>query len=200
MRNPKKVSVNFIKSGVMPGDYPLPNRPELAIAGRSNAGKSSFINTIAKTAIARISQEPGKTRTLNFFDVGEHYRIVDMPGYGFAARAGQEQTSWQEMVETYLRIRQNLVGLILLIDSRRDWTEDEEMLMHFSQKQNLPVAIGLTKADQLKPQEMKNKLQTMKKAAKTEMVWATSSRTGDGIKELEQYVFNNWVLKKGEQT
>jgi GTP-binding protein len=193
MRNPKKVSVNFLKSGVMPGDYPLPNRPEIAIAGRSNAGKSSFINSIAKTAIARISQEPGKTRTLNFFDVGEHYRIVDMPGYGFAARGGDEQTSWEDMVETYLNERENLVGLILLIDSRREWTSDEEMLIRFSQKQDLPVAIGMTKADQVKTQELKNKIQAMKKSAKTDLVWATSSRTGDGIPELERYVFDNWV-------
>jgi GTP-binding protein len=187
--------VDYLKTAVYPKDYPKADRPEIAIAGRSNAGKSSFINGLSKSQVAKTSQEPGKTRTLNFYNVGEFYRLVDMPGYGFAARARGEQEMWQEMVETYLEERVNLVGLMILLDIRRDWAADEEMIVRFCQRRNIPVVIVLSKADQMKTNEKINKIALIKKASQQEQVWPTSSLKKEGIEEVEKYVFDNWVLK-----
>ena len=87
--------MHHLKSAVLPKDYPAADRPEVAIVGRSNAGKSSLLNAMAGSQLARVSQVPGKTRLLNFYDVGKNYRLVDMPGYGFAARGSDEVLGWR---------------------------------------------------------------------------------------------------------
>lgn len=112
--------VQYIKSAVFPQDYPQTKLVEIAFAGRSNAGKSSLINQISDSKIAHVSQTPGKTRLLSFFNVREKYILVDMPGYGFSKRAGDEQRTWEGMVETYIREREQLKGLILVMDIRRE--------------------------------------------------------------------------------
>ena len=89
----------FLKSAVWPKDYPEADRPEIALIGRSNAGKSSLLNALVSQKAAKVSQTPGKTRLLNFFDFGDHYRLVDMPGYGFAARSGDEILAWEKMIK-----------------------------------------------------------------------------------------------------
>lgn len=122
----------FLKSAVFPVDYPPPSRPEIIVTGRSNAGKSSFLNALAGSAIAKVSQQPGKTTLLNFFDVGQHYRLVDTPGYGYSKRSGDEQASWQQMLESYFSLRGNLVGILILMDYKRDFEEDEKMLLRFA--------------------------------------------------------------------
>src|SRR5687768_5730395 len=94
--------ITFIKSAKVPKDFPHGSKPEVAIAGRSNAGKSSLINIMARSKVAKVSSTPGKTRLLNFFDYDNKFRLVDMPGYGFSKRSGHEQHSWEEMVEAYL--------------------------------------------------------------------------------------------------
>jgi len=124
-------TIQFIKSAVLAKDYPNHNMAEVAIAGRSNAGKSSFINGLAKSKIAKVSSTPGKTRLLNFFNMEDSYVLTDMPGYGFAARSGNELREWQQMIETYLTTRENLKGLILVMDIRRSWTNDEEIMRLF---------------------------------------------------------------------
>ncbi len=124
----------FLKSAVRLDQCPQEDRPEVAFLGRSNSGKSSLINALTgRKTLAKVSSTPGKTRILNFFDFGPHYRLVEMPGYGFASRGGDEQRSWQRMIEDYLGGRQSLVGLVLIMDIRREMTEDEEMLMRYAQ-------------------------------------------------------------------
>lgn len=103
------IKIDFLRSGVNGKDFPSPDMPEVALVGRSNAGKSSFLNALAKRKVARVSSAPGKTRLLNFFSAGDHYRLVDMPGYGFAARSANEIKSWQQMIERYLEERSCLV-------------------------------------------------------------------------------------------
>src|SRR3954463_4286895 len=100
MRN--KMEISFLTSAVRPEHFPPADRPEIALVGRSNAGKSTLINLLSNRKVAKVSRVPGKTRLLNFFEAGERYRLVDMPGYGFAKRQEGERQLWREMVEAYL--------------------------------------------------------------------------------------------------
>lgn len=185
--------VKFIKSAVLPKDYPKTGKKEIAIAGRSNAGKSSFLNAIANSKIAKVSNTPGKTRLLNFFSRGDNYVLVDMPGYGFAARSGNEMREWHTMIENYLSMREELVGLVLVMDSRREWTEDEELLKAYTDSRGLPMAVVLTKSDKLTRNEINQAVARIKRAAATEAVFMTSALKNIGQEEVEEYLFENWV-------
>ena len=189
-------NIKFIKSAVLPKDYPQTGKKEIAIAGRSNAGKSSFLNALGNTKIAKVSNTPGKTRLLNFFSRGDSYVLVDMPGYGFAARSGNEMREWHTMIENYLSMREELAGLVLVMDSRRDWTEDEELLKAFTDSRGLPLAVVLTKSDKLNRNDMKKTLAKIKQDAATEAVFMTSALNNQGQEAVEDYVFENWVKKK----
>ncbi|MBS1971234.1 MAG: ribosome biogenesis GTP-binding protein YsxC [Bdellovibrionales bacterium] len=186
-------AVKFIKSAVLPQDYPKTGKKEIAIAGRSNAGKSSFLNAIARSKIAKVSNTPGKTRLLNFFSRGDSYVLVDMPGYGFAARSGDEMREWHTMIENYLSMREELAGLVLVMDSRREWTEDEELLKAYTDSRGLPMAVVLTKSDKLTRNEINQAISKMKKAAGTEAVFMTSALKNIGQEEVEEYLYENWV-------
>lgn len=175
----------------LPG-CPIGSQPEIAIVGRSNAGKSTLINGIAGSRIALTSSTPGKTRMLNFY-TAPHYRLVDMPGYGFAARSGDEQTSWQDMIEPFLGARPNLVGLIIVMDIRREWSEDEENLLKWISPRDLPAVVALTKADKMSRGESLNRMRKIQRASGVEHVIVTSSLEKRGFKELEETVFDQWV-------
>lgn len=185
--------VRFLKSAMTPDQYVSDDRPEIALAGRSNAGKSSLINAIAGEKVAKISQVPGKTNTLNFFDVGQNYRFVDMPGYGFSKRSGSEQVSWEGVVESYLIERDNLAGVVLIIDSRRKWTDDEKMLVNWLKRQGLPVALVLTKVDKLKQSERTKVKADFFKASRVEMIFLVSSQTREGVESLEESLYLEWI-------
>ncbi len=186
--------MKYLKSAVHPVDFPPPDRPEVAVAGRSNAGKSSFLNVIAKSKVAHVSQTPGKTRLLNFFDFGQHYRFVDMPGYGFAARSGDEIVDWTKMIETYLSVRENLRGLILIMDARRDWSKDEEILKKFCNKINLPICLVLTKSDKCSNKERAGFLKKIKADSQLAHVFMTSAQTLKGIETVEEFIYRDWIL------
>jgi GTP-binding protein len=186
-------AVKFIKSAVLAKDFPSTGKKEIAISGRSNAGKSSFLNSIANSKIAKVSNTPGKTRLLNFFSCGDKYVLVDMPGYGFAARSGNEIREWHTMIENYLSMRDELAGLVLVMDSRRDWTEDEELLKAFTDSRGLPLAIVLTKSDKLSKNEITNAIRKIKKDAGTDAVFMTSALKKTGHKEAETYLYENWI-------
>ena len=185
--------MKYLKSAVFPADYPPNDRAEVAVAGRSNAGKSSFLNCIAKSKVAHVSQTPGKTRLLNFFDFGKSYRFVDMPGYGFAARSGDEVVDWTNMIQTYLSTRETLKGLILLMDLRREWSDDEEILKRFCSKENIPLCILLTKADKCNAKEKNAALKTIKQEAQTSNVFLISAQENKGVEEVEEFIFREWI-------
>ncbi len=185
--------IQYIKSAVFPEDYPLTKLPEIAFAGRSNAGKSSLINEICNTKIANVSQQPGKTRLLSFFDVREKYILVDMPGYGFAKRSRDEQIGWENMVETYIKEREQLKGLILVMDIRREWTEDEEMIKMFTEGAGVPLMVALTKMDKVSKTEANKKLQNIKKNTGLSAVFQVSTIKKFGPAEIEQYLYKTWV-------
>lgn len=186
-------TIQFIKSAVLAKDYPVHNMAEVAIAGRSNAGKSSFINGLAKRIIAKVSSTPGKTRLLNFFNMEDSYVLTDMPGYGFAARSGNEQREWHQMIETYLTSRENLRGLILVMDIRRSWAEDEEIMRRFSEREGFPIVIVLMKADKLSHGAKLQAVAKMKQVTGLSAVFAASATKKEGVAEVERYIFENWI-------
>ncbi|WP_049236442.1 ribosome biogenesis GTP-binding protein YihA/YsxC [Moraxella canis] len=138
---------------------------EVAFAGRSNAGKSSAINTIThQKQLARSSKTPGRTQMINFFTVGdEQARIVDLPGYGYAAVPESMKIKWQKELEEYLVSRQSLVGLVLMTDIRHPLKYFDEQMLHWAKDGGLPVHVLLTKADKLKRGAQKAALLSTKK-------------------------------------
>lgn len=190
-----KHKMSFIKSAVKMKDFPVTKLREVAMAGRSNAGKSSLINVWAKEKVAKVSQSPGKTRLLNFFSMGESYIVVDMPGYGYASRGGDELKTWRKMIEGYLSQRPQLAGLVLLMDMARDWETDEEVLAQYMMKNDLPVVVGLTKADKFSKQDIQKAIARVKKQSRLEDVFALSAQNREGCDELEEFIFRNWIKK-----
>lgn len=188
--------LRFLTSSVNMQGCPTDLVPEVAIVGRSNAGKSSLINGIAGSRIAQVSSTPGKTRMLNFYQT-PHYRLVDMPGYGFSARSGDEQASWQQMIEPYLATRENLMGLLIVMDIRRDWSQDEEDLLNWLAPRDLPAAVIVTKADKLSRSSVLQRVTLIRKQSHLESVFATSSLKRVGFADIDDLVYKVWV--KGAQ-
>src|ERR1700761_4989493 len=133
-------------------NLPPENLNEVAFVGRSNAGKSSLVNALTgRKSLARVSQTPGATRQINFFNLGGLLMLVDLPGYGFAKRSKEEANAWQEMIFAYLRRRARLRRVLLLIDCRRGVMESDEQVMELLDKAAVSYGLVLTKGDELKP-------------------------------------------------
>ena len=135
---------------VRQSQYPIDNKPEFLLVGRSNVGKSSFINTlIERKNFARTSSKPGKTQTLNFYLVNESFYLVDVPGYGYASVSKDKQKKFGLMIEEYLKNRPNLKHVFLLIDYRHKPTEDDVLMYEFLKYYNLDITIVATKYDKI---------------------------------------------------
>lgn len=142
--------VEFVKSAVKKAHYPEYTYPEIAFAGRSNVGKSSLINTlINRKDMVKTSSRPGCTQLINFFLVNGDLSLVDLPGYGYAKVSKKIRAQWRPMMEAYLSSRENLLGLILLIDIRRDPGKEEFEMARWLTAQELPFLVVLTKTDKL---------------------------------------------------
>lgn len=140
----------FLKSAANPKDFPSDTGREVAFVGRSNSGKSTAINLIAGVRkLARVSKTPGRTQLVNFFEVGPDRRLVDLPGYGFARVTPQTKDRWRVLLETYLRSRRSLAGLMLTVDIRRGLSPLDVQLLSWLEPLELPVGLLLTKADKL---------------------------------------------------
>lgn len=143
-------SVDLIISAVRRSQYPTDNKSEFLLVGRSNVGKSSFINTVLnRKSIARISSTPGKTQTINFYLVNEEFYIVDAPGYGFAKLGKEQQKKFGLMMEEYLTERPNLKQVFMLVDFRHKPSKDDVMMYNFLKHYKIPVTIVATKSDKV---------------------------------------------------
>lgn len=144
----------FIKSATKLHECPEHKAIEIALVGRSNAGKSALINALAKQKnLARVSQKPGKTEWLNFYQLEENLMLVDTPGYGYAAKGAEMRKSWTPMISSYLEKRKELKGVILVMDAIRNWSDDEGHLVDWMNQCGRPVLLILTKIDRLNQSE-----------------------------------------------
>ena len=141
----------FIKSANAVDQFPADTGVEVAVAGRSNAGKSSAINVIVnRRQFARTSKTPGRTKLVNFFSLREDQRLVDLPGYGFARVSDAKRRHWGELLSEYFQVRRSLNGLLLIVDIRRRLTDYDRQMVSFAEDVELPIHVLLTKADKLK--------------------------------------------------
>ncbi len=175
---------------------------EVAFAGRSNAGKSSAINTLTENKrMARTSKTPGRTQLINFFTLTPSQRLVDLPGYGFAKVPIEVKEKWQRHLEDYLRQRQSLCGLILLMDCRHPLQEFDRMMLNWAESSDMPVHILLTKADKLKKGPASASLHTVRKelaAMELVSVQLFSALKRTGLEQL-QTTLNDWLTAEPEQ-
>ena len=171
----------FLASSASVDDLPPPGPPEIAFAGRSNVGKSSAINTIAgRKRLAFTSKTPGRTQTINFFDLGEHARLVDLPGYGYAKVPQALRAQWSTLVGGYISSRESLAGVVLVMDARHPLTDLDVQLIHFLGEVRL-LAL-LSKADKLSRRDQAQALASVK-ASLTAEVRLFSSLTRQGVEE-----------------
>ena len=184
--------VEFLLSAPQLKFLPEPTVPEIAFAGRSNVGKSSLLNALTgRKKIARASVTPGRTQELNFFEVGEPtlFRLVDMPGYGFAKAPVKVVEKWKNLVKTYLRGRQVLVRNLVLVDSRHGLKDVDREMMKMLDEAAVGYRVVLTKADKIKASELARTVEAVEAEAKKHVaaypqIHVTSSEKGMGIGEL----------------
>ena len=191
--------VEFLLSAPQLKFLPEPTVPEIAFAGRSNVGKSSLSNALTgRKAIARASVTPGRTQELNFFEVGEPtlFRLVDMPGYGFAKAPVKVVEKWKNLVKTYLRGRQVLVRNLVLVDSRHGLKDVDRDMMKMLDEAAVGYRIVLTKADKVKASDLEKvvaetEAEARKHIAAYPQIHVTSSEKGMGIAELRAAVLSD---------
>ena len=175
----KITAARFLGAAAAPGGEPPPGPPEVAIAGRSNVGKSSLINSLlGRRGLARTSRTPGRTRQVNFFLVNERFVLADLPGYGFAVGPEAERRAWGPLVEHYLRERSTLRGVVILVDVRRGVEAEEAELLAFLASVRLPSVLVATKCDKLGRGAARQALARLTSAGVPALGY--SARTGEG--------------------
>ena len=187
-------NVEMVISAVRPDQYPEDGLPEFALAGRSNVGKSSFINRmIGRKALARISSKPGKTQTLNFYKIEEQLFFVDVPGYGYAKVSKSEREAWGKMIERYFTGRQELKAVVQIIDLRHPPTADDRMMYDFLKHYNIPCIVIATKADKIpkgKWDKHKKIVKETLEMEKNDPLIVFSSESGLGFEEAWRTIEN----------
>jgi GTP-binding protein len=169
------------------GWRPESSLPEVAFAGRSNVGKSSLLNALVRRkSFARVSRTPGRTREINFFRVNNGFVLVDLPGYGYARVSKERKAGWRPMIESYLRRTTQLRGIVLLLDIRREPSEDDRAMLDFLAELEVPTIVALTKADKLSKAGAREKTAEISRslALESDQVIQFSAQTGEGRVEL----------------
>lgn len=180
----RKLSMDL--SAVNESQYPIDGLPEIALAGRSNVGKSSLINSLLnRKKFARVSQNPGKTRTINFYTINEEFFLVDLPGYGYAKVSKQERSSWGSIMEKYLQNREPLCAIMLLVDIRHEPKEDDKIMYDWIKHFGYKCIIIATKSDKISRGKYQKhfKMIRTKLGLKDEVIIPISSLKKTGIEE-----------------
>lgn len=155
-------NVTLERTAGLSSQFPKNGLPEIAFSGRSNVGKSSLINTLlGRKKLARVSAEPGKTITVNYYNVDNRFYLVDLPGYGFAKRPPAEKEKWSMLTDSYLRGNENLRLVIQLIDMRIGPTKDDDMMLQWLYDTEMPYIIAATKSDKLNKTQRSRMLDTL---------------------------------------
>ena len=178
-------NVSLMLSAVSKKQYPNTDLPEIAFAGRSNVGKSSLINKLLnRKKLARVSAQPGKTATINFYDIDKTLIFVDLPGYGFAKVSRQEKEKWGRMIEEYLNEREQLIQVVLLVDMRHKPTNDDVMMFNWIVESGFEPVVIATKKDKVKPSQREDALKLIKDTLGIDKVIPFSSEKGDGVDDV----------------
>lgn len=187
----------FASAASSPDVLPSLTLPEVALAGRSNVGKSSLLNRlVGQRGLARVSKTPGRTQQINFFVVEERLTLVDLPGYGFARVPREVQAAWKGLVEGYLDDRANLRAVGVLVDLRRGIQDEDRMLLEYVASLGVASFVVVTKIDKLARGERLLRLRAMQ--ATGVAVVATSAQTGEGIEELWEAVEARLATRRGK--
>ncbi|MDH4174524.1 MAG: ribosome biogenesis GTP-binding protein YihA/YsxC [Betaproteobacteria bacterium] len=189
--------VAFLVSAGITGGVPPPDMPEVAFAGRSNVGKSSAINALTnRRRLAYFSKTPGRTQTINFFDLGGRARLVDLPGYGYARVPQALRTQWDQLVGSYLETRDSLAGVVVLMDARRPFTPHDEHLLRWLRPVGRRLLVLLAKSDKLSRAERDAALHGARaRLASTDpgaQVMLFSSQSGAGV-EQARALLDDWL-------
>jgi GTP-binding protein len=181
----------FVTTAVAKAGFTLTDLPELVLAGRSNVGKSSFINTLCRQkSLAYVGKRPGKTRYINFYQVEDLISIVDVPGYGYANRSKTELKAYGTLMEDYFNTRSNIRAVILVIDSRHGLTSDDEDMLEYVTEKKFPILIVATKSDKLTQSEkMKTNKELQLRFGSNVILFSALKHLG--IEEVE-----NWIMNK----
>ena len=173
----------FTISAVSPAQYPAGDLPEIALSGRSNVGKSSFINKlIQRKSLARTSSKPGKTQTLNFYHINELFYFVDVPGYGYAKVSKKEREKWGKMIEEYITTRQSL---------RHEPSQEDVQMREFLEYYNIPYRIVMTKCDKIPRGKWNKHVSVIRKAfgkPPEDLFLTFSSETGEGVEKAWKFI------------
>ena len=183
-------SLSFLGGMAEAGGWrPEPKLPEVAFAGRSNVGKSSLINALVhRRKFARVSNTPGRTREINFFEVNGRFVLADLPGYGYARVSKERRAAWRPLIEGYLRATPTLRGVVQLLDSRHRPSDDDLQMLEFLADVGTPTIVVATKVDKLRTSERDQRLRELVKDAGVELeqVIPFSAETGEGRDELAE--------------
>ncbi|GHA14204.1 ribosome biogenesis GTP-binding protein YihA/YsxC [Oceanisphaera arctica] len=203
--NNKQINFNtarFITSAPDINQMPADSGIEIAFAGRSNAGKSSALNTITQQkSLARTSKTPGRTQLINVFELSEGKRLIDLPGYGYAKVPEEMKLKWQQALSVYLQQRESLKGLVVLMDIRHPLKDIDQQLLQWASESNLPVLALLTKCDKLKPGPRKSEVLRVREAVTVFggdiRVESFSSLKGLGLDRARE-ILSEWLLQDDE--
>jgi GTP-binding protein len=186
---PTEVDAEHITSAARPEQFPAESLPEIAFLGRSNVGKSSLLNCLTgKKGLAFTSSKPGCTQMINFFRVNGEMHFVDLPGYGYARVPLEVKARWKSLIESYLLKRNTLSAVVVLLDSRRGWMDQDRELKSWLEHQSIPFLVVATKIDKLNQKEQHRSLTSITKELSGSELFPFSAVTGRGAREIWQAI------------
>jgi GTP-binding protein len=182
------MAARFIISAVRPDQFPPEAGPEIAFLGRSNVGKSSLLNALVDDPVAFVSSRPGRTQSINFYEVDGGFRFVDFPGYGFAKIPPEISAEWKKLIEHYLLKRRALRLSVLLVDARRGWMPKDLELRDWLDQHGRPYLAVVTKIDKLKSQKERHHSRIALREGYSGELLESSAVTGRGVREIWQAI------------